>query len=321
MPSHRTICVHCERYMTMMEAAVFFSSFGEVAALEISREDFSMVFVRFFEDAAANLLLDLIAKDLHTRVERKSRESPYIRPGTIITAWEMPVGSDKEFQASASSPALAQAMPVAADQKFRASPLSPALACEIPVGSDQEVWASLLSPVLSSPQFLQVLTPVASPSSSLSVGEAEIADDVMALGENSDNLAGDTHASLVIFEKVLNGEDRRTTIMVRNLPKKGNSSDFIAALKALDLWNRLNFYYMPFDKSRSRFCGFAFLDFRDPVEILRFNNAKFPENVLVKGQLGISYAHIQGLSTIRANFSESMIMEEPDDTKRPLFLS
>lgn len=289
----------------MVEAADFFSSFGEVAALEISRQPSTLVYVRFFEDGSADLLLDLIAKDLQARVESESPESPYIRPGTIITAWEVSLGFAKELRGA----------------------LTP----------------SPFPPTLTPSPLLPLLTPVAAlPSSSKSVphdglqvdssdlrrvGQAETAgyqDNVMALGESSDkngkdNLAGSTNCE-VILERVLNSEDRRTTIMVRNLPKKGKSSDFIEALKDLDIWNSLNFYYMPFDKSRNRFCGFAFLDFRDPVGILRFSHAKFSDKVLPNGPVGISYAHIQGLPTIRANFSDSLIMEEPDESKRPIFL-
>jgi len=285
----------------MVEAAEFFSSFGEVATLEISRQPSTIVYVRFFEDGSADLLLDLIAKDLHARVESESRESPYIRSGTIITAWEVSLGFAKELRGA-----------------LTPSPLFP--------------------PTLTPSPLLPLLTPVAaSPSSSTSVphdrlqvdssdlrrvGQAETAgyqDNVMALGESSDNLAGSNNCE-VILERVLNEEDRRTTIMVRNLPKKGKSSDFIEALKVLDIWNSLNFYYMPFDKSRNRFCGFAFLDFRDPVGILRFSHATFSDKVLPNGPVGISYAHIQGLPTIRANFSDSLIMEELDESKRPIFL-
>lgn len=301
MDSQRRICVHCERYMTMVEAAEFFSSFGEVAALEISRQPSTIVYVRFFEDGSADLLLDLIAKDLHARVKSESRESPYIRPGTIITAWDVSLGFAKEFRGA-----------------FTPSPFPPTLT--------PSPLLPLLTPVAASPSLstsvphdrLQVDS-----SDSRRVGQAETAgyqDTMMALGESSDN-PGSSHPSCeVILERVINREDRRTTIMVRNLPKKGKSSDFIEALKVMDIWNSLTFYYMPFDKSRNRFCGFAFLDFRDPVGILRFSHAKFSDKVLPNGPVGISYAHIQGLPTIRANFSDSMIMEELDETRRPMFL-
>eukprot|EP00930_Biecheleria_cincta_P051313 TRINITY_DN36477_c0_g1_i1.p1 TRINITY_DN36477_c0_g1~~TRINITY_DN36477_c0_g1_i1.p1 ORF type:complete len:235 (+),score=30.94 TRINITY_DN36477_c0_g1_i1:225-929(+) len=232
MASKRTICVHCERYMSMIAAAEFFSYFGEVSSIEIFREPANFVYVRFFDD------------------------------GTIITAWEVPVGVDKAV---------------------------PVLGCQ---------------------------------------------DAVTTLDESSDNCESRSSQALlkgnpatstanyeIELEKLLAGQDRRTTIMVRNLPKKGKPSEFIDALKSLDLWSSLNFYYMPFDKSRGRFCGFAFLDFRDLVDILRFSHAKLPEQLMPNGPLGISYAHIQGLPSIHANFSDSLIMDEPDESKRPIFLT
>lgn len=282
MPSWRSICVHCERSMSIAQASELFSFFGEVAALKIGREPSDFVYVRFFENDSARFLLDSVAKDLQFRVERKSSESPYISPGTIITAWEVPVGCLKEVWAS----------PYPAGLVF-----APSSSCSVTCDRMQEGLPDLRN-------FGQAVV----------TGHPEC---VMTLGNE---LVGRIPNSEVIDERVLSGADRRSTIMVRNLPKKGKSSVFIHAIKAVDLWNRLSFYYMPFDKKRNRFCGFAFLDFKDPVDILRFRAAKFPEQLLINGPLGISYANLQGLTIIRPRFSDSLIQEEPDESKRPIFL-
>jgi hypothetical protein len=68
--------------------------------------------------------------------------------------------------------------------------------------------------------------------------------------------------------KIESGEDTRTTVMLRNMPKSCSREDFQQLLEKCGLQDRITFLYMPFDKRRNGHCGFAFVNFTSAQDVL-----------------------------------------------------
>jgi hypothetical protein len=130
----------------------------------------------------------------------------------------------------------------------------------------------------------------------------------------------------IVPEKIVSGEDLRTTVMVRNIPKACSREAFVTLLVAAGLDERYSFFYMPFDKRRNIHCGFAFINFRMPNDVLQLQQGmqRQPEwRKLTNGpgntQPALSYARLQGQEQLVKHFSLSAVMYDNDARKRPMF--
>ncbi|CAE8593032.1 unnamed protein product, partial [Polarella glacialis] len=72
----------------------------------------------------------------------------------------------------------------------------------------------------------------------------------------------------ICADKIKFGQDSRTTVMVRNIPKVCSREAFVDFLVPCGLEDRYTFFYMPFDKRRNIHCGFAFINFKAPEDVL-----------------------------------------------------
>ncbi|CAJ1417673.1 unnamed protein product, partial [Effrenium voratum] len=90
------------------------------------------------------------------------------------------------------------------------------------------------------------------------------------------------------------------------------------------------FFYMPFDKRRNIHCGFAFINFRAPSDVLVLCERMTPSfwrAYLNRGHLtaatmpAVSYARLQGQDQLTKHFSLSAVMRDSDARKRPVFCS
>jgi RNA recognition motif-containing protein len=123
-----------------------------------------------------------------------------------------------------------------------------------------------------------------------------------------------------------NGQDERTTVMLRNMPKACSREDFLKLLGQSGLGDRITFLYMPFDKRRNVHCGFAFVNFSTPEDVLKM--VRSIQAGLLKGTVArnmsmppaISYARLQGHDELVRHFSLSAVMYDDDARKRPLFV-
>mmetsp|Transcript_121453 Transcript_121453/g.339008 ORF Transcript_121453/g.339008 Transcript_121453/m.339008 type:complete len:469 (-) Transcript_121453:153-1559(-) len=130
----------------------------------------------------------------------------------------------------------------------------------------------------------------------------------------------------IVPEKIRSGEDTRTTVMVRNIPRGCSREDFVELL-ARNGTDNYGFFYMPFDKRRDIHCGFAFVDFRSPDDILRLHEClkeypswwQAPPNG--GSPLAVSYARLQGQEQLLKHFSLSAVMYDNDSRKRPVFFN
>jgi len=120
-------------------------------------------------------------------------------------------------------------------------------------------------------------------------------------------------------DKVLSGEDKRTTLMVKNIPKKYNQE---MLLETIDEHHkgRYDFFYLPIDFKNKCNVGYAFINFIDHLSVPAFYNEfnqkkwqKFNSSKVCR----ITYARIQGKSAFIEHFRNSSLMSE-DQKCRPL---
>jgi len=124
---------------------------------------------------------------------------------------------------------------------------------------------------------------------------------------------------------ILRGEDKRTTVMVRHLQGICARKEFLLFLDKCGLGNRYSFFYMPCKEHRNIPAGFAFANFASPHDVHTLYGA-------VAGGLwrevcgssptkspAVSYARFQGHEDLVQHFSLSVVLQEQDPEKRPIF--
>jgi len=126
-------------------------------------------------------------------------------------------------------------------------------------------------------------------------------------------------------DAILRGEDKRTTVMVRHLQGLCARKDFLLFLDKCSLGNRYSFFYMPCKEHRNIPAGFAFVNFASPHDVHTLYVAV--ASGLWREACGssptkspaVSYARFQGHENLVQHFSLSIVIQEQDPEKRPIF--
>lgn len=120
-------------------------------------------------------------------------------------------------------------------------------------------------------------------------------------------------------DRILRGEDGRTTLMIKNIPNKYTSKMLLAAI---DEYCRgtYDFLYLPIDFKNKCNVGYAFINMIDARQIIPFYQAfdgKKWEKFNSEKVASLAYARIQGKSALIAHFQNSSLMNE-DKRCRPI---
>ena len=105
-------------------------------------------------------------------------------------------------------------------------------------------------------------------------------------------------------EMIENGEDKRTSIVVKNIPKSLNK-DYIK--KILDGVGNINYLYLPFDKVINKNLGIAFINvvnYKNVINVYRRFNEFNSKNQEIKKPIEIFYSKIQGKNALSELFSK-----------------
>ncbi|XP_057970285.1 protein MEI2-like 4 isoform X2 [Malania oleifera] len=121
------------------------------------------------------------------------------------------------------------------------------------------------------------------------------------------------------IDRILRGEDSRTTLMIKNIPNKYTSKMLLAAI---DEHHRgtYDFIYLPIDFKNKCNVGYAFINMIDPLQIISFHqtfNGKKWEKFNSEKVATLAYARIQGKAALIAHFQNSSLMNE-DKRCRPI---
>ncbi|KAF4373220.1 protein MEI2-like 2 [Cannabis sativa] len=121
------------------------------------------------------------------------------------------------------------------------------------------------------------------------------------------------------LDKIVNGEDARTTLMIKNIPNKYTSKMLLAAI---DEFHRgtYDFLYLPIDFKNKCNVGYAFINMVSPAHIIPFYkafNGKKWEKFNSEKVASLAYARIQGKAALVTHFQNSSLMNE-DKRCRPI---
>ncbi|CAF9939273.1 MAG: hypothetical protein ALECFALPRED_008058 [Alectoria fallacina] len=120
------------------------------------------------------------------------------------------------------------------------------------------------------------------------------------------------HHNIVDIDRIREGNDVRTTIMLRNIPNKIDQ----ALLKDIvdeTSFGKYDFMYLRIDFANNCNVGYAFINFEDPYSIINFVNARAGHrwNYYNSDKVAeVSYATIQGRDCLVQKFRNSSVMLE-----------
>ncbi|KAH9906439.1 RNA recognition motif 2-domain-containing protein [Xylariomycetidae sp. FL2044] len=132
--------------------------------------------------------------------------------------------------------------------------------------------------------------------------------------------ANNTH-NQVDVNRIREGADVRTTIMLRNIPNKVDQ----AMLKKIvdeSSWGKYDFMYLRIDFANDCNVGYAFINFVDPLDIIEFVKARGNQrwNCFKSDKVAeISYATIQGKDCLVQKFRNSSVMLELEHYRPKLY--
>jgi len=129
-----------------------------------------------------------------------------------------------------------------------------------------------------------------------------------------------THLSLNI-ESVKTEKDKRTSLMVRNIPNKYTQNMLLSEFQEGGHGpGKIDFFYLPIDFKNKCNRGYAFVNFVDFRDVVRFHEAYNgkPWKIFKSDKIcDITYARIQGKAGMMKRFQNSALMEK-DHEYRPL---
>ncbi|KAG0456632.1 hypothetical protein HPP92_024420 [Vanilla planifolia] len=114
------------------------------------------------------------------------------------------------------------------------------------------------------------------------------------------------------IEKIIIGEDKRTTLMIKNIP---NKYTYKMLLASIDEHHRgtYDFLYLPIDIKNKCNVGYAFINMVSPSHIVSFYqafNGKRWEKFNSDKVASLAYARIQGKVALDAHLQNSSLMNE-----------
>ncbi|XP_071707550.1 protein MEI2-like 4 [Rutidosis leptorrhynchoides] len=121
------------------------------------------------------------------------------------------------------------------------------------------------------------------------------------------------------LDRILRGDDRRTTLMIKNIPNKYTSKMLLAAIDERHRGS-YDFIYLPIDFKNKCNVGYAFINMTEPTLIVPFYqafNGKKWEKFNSEKVAYLAYARIQGKAALIAHFQNSSLMNE-DKRCRPI---
>lgn len=121
------------------------------------------------------------------------------------------------------------------------------------------------------------------------------------------------------LDKIISGEDTRTTLMIKNIPNKYTSKMLLAAIDE-NHQGTYDFLYLPIDFKNKCNVGYAFINMVSPSHIVAFYkafNGKKWEKFNSEKVASLAYARIQGKAALVMHFQNSSLMNE-DKRCRPI---
>ncbi|CAK5281736.1 unnamed protein product, partial [Mycena citricolor] len=140
---------------------------------------------------------------------------------------------------------------------------------------------------------------------------------------SSNSNGASNERNLLNLAKIENGEDTRTTVMIKNIPNKMSDKDLMVYVAKV-CPRRIDFLYLRMDFTNGCNVGYAFVNFISVQDLLRFAKARLGEkwNMFSSEKvLQMSYANYQGKEALVEKFKNSCIMDEKEEWQPKIFYS
>ncbi|KAF8313093.1 hypothetical protein DL93DRAFT_2059297 [Clavulina sp. PMI_390] len=130
-------------------------------------------------------------------------------------------------------------------------------------------------------------------------------------------------ANIVDLERIEKGLDTRTTVMLKNVPNKMTAQDLQKFIQNV-VPNSLDFLYLRIDFANHCNVGYAFVNFIDTADLLKFCQACLGKkwNLFQSEKvLQMCYATYQGKDALVDKFRNSAVMKERIEWRPQIFYS
>jgi hypothetical protein len=128
---------------------------------------------------------------------------------------------------------------------------------------------------------------------------------------------------LVNIENIILGKDKRTTLMIKNIPNKYTLNIIIKEIN-INFKNKYDLFYLPIDYANKCNLGFAFINFVESLQIIEFYDLykgkkwkKFNSEKICE----LLYAKYQGKKELIGHFEKGKVLSFENEEKRPLILA
>ena len=132
----------------------------------------------------------------------------------------------------------------------------------------------------------------------------------------------DTSKNIINLFEVFLCKDRRTTLMIKNIPNKYTISSFLEEIN-INFKFTYDIFYLPIDYVNKCNLGFAFINFVEPFHIILFYELyrgkkwkKFNSDKICE----LLYAKFQGKKELITHFEKGKVLSMESEEKRPLIL-
>jgi hypothetical protein len=189
-----------------------------------------------------------------------------------------------------------------------------------PPRSDSSTTADSLNYAdnLPSSEFIGMEEPHGSFEQFLSLGDVRGAVDQLL---KSGSAGPATHAKAHLREEKDHPKDTRTTLMIRNVPRKYTQQQLLVDLiAAYDFTGWVDFFYLPTDLGTCRNLGYCFINLATPEHATAVKTALHKRRLSsgAKSGLSIGYADFQGLEENVRNVRRSLMHRIKNRDYRPL---
>ncbi|GAA6031580.1 hypothetical protein JCM8097_006532 [Rhodosporidiobolus ruineniae] len=125
------------------------------------------------------------------------------------------------------------------------------------------------------------------------------------------------------FERIEQGLDMRTTLMLKNIPNKLKDWEVMAFIEEV-VGRAFDFFYLRCDYSNDCNVGYGFVNFTSTTALLAFAKARLGTrwNMCGSDKLCImSFANIQGKASLINHFKNSSVLDQEENRRPKLFVS
>ena len=139
---------------------------------------------------------------------------------------------------------------------------------------------------------------------------------------NNNNINNENINNLINIENIILGKDKRTTLMIKNIPNKYTLNIIIKEIN-INFKNKYDLFYLPIDYANKCNLGFAFINFVNSFYIIEFYNlyiGKKWKYFNSEKKCDLLYAKIQGKRDLIKHFEKGKILSLDSEDKKPLIL-